>query len=91
MQLTPVDAGDVQEAGRQISFAGDKPARLTIVGDKPLDPSFQTNAEMALAFDYRLDTMASAPVVLAMGEGKLNATPQARRAAGPVARRQDRR
>jgi len=77
VQIVPVDAGNVQEAGRQITFAGDKPARVTIVGDKPLDLSFQTNADMALAFEYRLDAMASAPVVLAMGEGKLNATPQA--------------
>jgi beta-glucosidase len=77
VQLTPVDAGNVQEAGRQIAFAGDTPARLAIVGDKPLDLSFQTNAEMVLAFDYRLDAPATQPVVLAMGAGRLDVTPPA--------------
>jgi len=77
VQIAPVDAGGIQEGGRQVTFAGDKPAKLTIVGEKPLDLSFQTNAEMSLAFEYRLDTGASQRVVLAMGEGKLDVTPPA--------------
>lgn len=77
VQIAPVDAGGVQEAGRQITFAGDVPASLSIVGDKPLDLSFQTNAEMALSFDYRVDAPASAPVTLAMGAGRLDVTPPA--------------
>ena len=77
VQIAPVDAGGVQEAGRQITFAGEKMGRLTIVGEKPLDLSFQTNAEMALSFEYRLDAPASRPVVLAMGAGRLDVTPPA--------------
>jgi beta-glucosidase len=77
VQLVPVDAGNIQEAGRQVTFAGDKLGRATIVGEKPLDLSFQTNADMALSFEYRLDAPATKPVVLAMGAGRLDVTPQA--------------
>ena len=75
VQIAPVDAGNIQEAGRQITFAGDKMGRVTIVGEKPLDLTFQTNADMALSFEYRLDTAATKPVILAMGAGKLDVTP----------------
>jgi len=75
VQLAPVDAGGVQEAGRQVTFSGDKPGKLSIVGDKPLDLSFQTNADMALSFDYRLDAAAAKPVTLAIGAGRLDVTP----------------
>jgi beta-glucosidase len=77
VQIAPVDAGNVQEAGRQVTFAGDKPGKLSIVGDKPLDLSFQTNADMALSFAYRLDTAATGRVSLAMGAGRLDVTPPA--------------
>lgn len=77
VQIAPVDAGNVQEAGRQITFAGDKPGKLSIVGDKPLDLSFQTNADMALSFSYRLDAAATGRVSLAMGAGRLDVTPPA--------------
>ncbi len=75
VQLAPVDAGGVQEAGRQVTFSGDKPGKLSIVGERPLDLSFQTNADMALSFDYRLDAGASKPVTLAIGAGRLDVTP----------------
>ncbi|MCY1646821.1 exo 1,3/1,4-beta-D-glucan glucohydrolase [Caulobacter sp. SL161] len=77
VRIAPVDAGNVQEAGRQITFAGDTPATLSIVGDKPMDLSFQTNADMALSFSYRLDAQAAGRVTLAMGEGRLDVTPPA--------------
>ncbi len=77
VQIAPVDAGNVQEAGRRITFAGEKLGRLTLVGDKPLDLSGHTYADMALAFEYRLDAAASGPVYLSMGAGKLDVTPPA--------------
>jgi beta-glucosidase len=77
VQIAPVDAGNVQEAGRQITFAGDKAGKLSIVGDKSLDLSFQTNADMALSFAYRLDAAATGRVTLAMGAGRLDVTPPA--------------
>ena len=44
---------------------------------KPLDLSFQTNADMALSFAYRLDAAATGRVSLAMGAGRLDVTPPA--------------
>jgi beta-glucosidase len=72
VQIQPVDAGGVQEAGRQIVFAGGVPASAALVGDKPIDLSFQTNAEMGLLIDYRVDAKPSAPVALSIGVGKLD-------------------
>lgn len=74
-QIRPVDAGGVQEAGRQIVFSGAVPASAALVGDKPIDLSFQTNAEMGLLIDYRVDAKPSAPVVLSIGAGKLDVSP----------------
>jgi len=74
-QIRPVDAGNVQEAGRQIVFSGDRTATAALVGDKPIDLSFQTNADIALLVDYRLDARPSGPVALAIGAGKLDVTP----------------
>jgi beta-glucosidase len=82
VQIQPVDAGGVQEAGRQIVFAGGVAASAALVGDKPIDLSFQTNAEMGLLIDYRVDAKPSAPVSLSIGAGKLDVSPVL--AAAPV-------
>ena len=74
VQVRPVDAGNVQEAGRQITFSGDVPATAAISGDQA-DLTFQTNAEMSLLIDYRLDVKPTGPVTLAIGWGKLDVTP----------------
>lgn len=75
VQIRPVDAGGVQEAGRQIVFSGATPATAALVGEKDIDLSFQTNAEMGLLIDYRLDAKPSAPVTLSAGAGKLDVSP----------------
>ncbi|MDB5455308.1 MAG: 1,4-beta-D-glucan glucohydrolase [Caulobacter sp.] len=72
--VTPVDAGGVQEAGRRLTFRGEGPATVALVGDKPLNLSFQTNADLALVVDYRVDAKPSAPVTLALGDGRVDAT-----------------
>ncbi|KRA59644.1 1,4-beta-D-glucan glucohydrolase [Caulobacter sp. Root655] len=82
VQVRPVDAGGVQEAGRQVTFSGDVPATVALAADKPLDLSFQTNADIALLVDYRLDARPAAPVALSIGAGKLDVTPVL--AASPV-------
>ena len=81
-QMRPVDAGGVQEAGRQIIFSGDKPVTAALVADKPIDLTFQANADIALLVDYRLDVKPTAPVALSIGAGKLDVTPML--AASPV-------
>jgi beta-glucosidase len=75
VQIRPVDAGNVQEAGRQLIFSGDKPATVSLAADKAFDLSFQTNAEIDLLIDYRVDAKPTAPVTLAIGAGKLDVTP----------------
>jgi beta-glucosidase len=82
VQMRPVDAGNVQEAGRQITFSGDVPATAALAADKTFDLSFQTNADIALLVDYRLDAKPTAPVALSIGAGKLDVTPVL--AASPV-------
>ncbi|MGR4864557.1 glycoside hydrolase family 3 protein [Caulobacter sp. LARHSG274] len=82
VQMRPVDAGNVQEAGRQITFSGDTPATAALAADRPFDLSFQANADIALLVDYRLDAKPTAPVSLAIGGGKLDVTPVL--AAAPV-------
>ncbi|WP_425997542.1 glycoside hydrolase family 3 protein [Caulobacter sp. DWR1-3-2b1] len=82
VQISPVDAGGVQEAGRQIVFAGGAPATAALAGDGAIDLTFQTNAEMGLQVDYRVDAAASAPVSLSIGWGKLDISPVL--AAAPV-------
>ena len=82
VQIQPVDAGGVQEAGRRITFSGDTLATAALVADKPIDLTFQTNAEIALLVDYRLDAKPAAPVSLSIGAGKLDVTPVL--AAAPV-------
>jgi len=75
VQVRPVDAGNVQEAGRQLIFSGDKTATVSLAADQAFDLSFQTNADIALLVDYRLDTKPTGPVTLAIGGGKLDVTP----------------
>jgi beta-glucosidase len=75
VQVRPVDAGNVQEAGRQLIFSGDKPATVALAADQTFDLSFQTNADIALLIDYRLDAKPTGPVTLAVGWGKLDVTP----------------
>jgi beta-glucosidase len=75
VQIRPVDAGNVQEAGRQLVFSGDKPATVALAADQAFDLSFQTNAEMNLLVEYRVDAKPTGPVTLANGWGKLDLTP----------------
>ena len=83
VQIRPVDAGGVQEAGRRIVFAGGAPATAALAGDGTIDLSFQTNADIALLVDYRVDAKPTAPVSLSIGWGKLDVSPVL--AAAPVA------
>jgi beta-glucosidase len=61
-----VDAGGIQEAGRSFVWGGTQPASLAISGT-PIDLSRQTNAQLVLRLEYRVDARPEAPVRLAMG------------------------
>jgi beta-glucosidase len=75
VQARPVDAGNVQEAGRQLTFSGDTAATAALAADRAFDLSFQANADIDLLIDYRVDAKPTAPVALSIGAGKLDVTP----------------
>jgi beta-glucosidase len=70
----PIDAGGVQEAGRQLAFAGEGEAFAAFSGP-PTDFAFETNADMSLLVQYRVDEPASARVRLAFGGAGVDVTP----------------
>ncbi|HET6969745.1 MAG TPA: glycoside hydrolase family 3 C-terminal domain-containing protein, partial [Phenylobacterium sp.] len=72
--VRPVDAGGVQEAGRQLVFAGGGEAAAAFTGP-PTDFAFEANADMSLLVRYRLDEPPSGRVRLAFGGAGLDVTP----------------
>jgi beta-glucosidase len=58
-----------QEDARALHFSGDGPALVGIAGGSPVDLSRQTNGQLSLGFDYRVDEPPSAPVTITMGCG----------------------
>jgi len=66
LSLRAVDAGGVQEAGRELRWSGQGSATLAIAGP-PVDLRRQANAELSLLIEYRLDEAPSAPLQLLMG------------------------
>jgi beta-glucosidase len=72
--VRPVDAGGVQEAGRQLAFSGRGEASAGFSGPAA-DFGFETNADMSLLVRYRVDGPPAAPVRLAFGGASLDVTP----------------
>jgi beta-glucosidase len=70
----PVDASGVQEAGRQLAFAGSPQASAAFAGP-PTDFAFEANADMSLDVRYRVDAAPESPVLLAFGGAGLDITP----------------
>jgi beta-glucosidase len=66
--VTPVDKAR-QEDARALHFNGDGPALAGLAGASPVDLSRQTNGQLSLAFDYRVDQTPSARVSVTMGCG----------------------
>ncbi|MET0496701.1 MAG: glycoside hydrolase family 3 N-terminal domain-containing protein [Steroidobacteraceae bacterium] len=62
-----VDAAGVQEAGRQLVWNGSGTASLVVVGGaSTIDLRRQTNADLSLLMNYRVDEKPTAPVHLAL-------------------------
>jgi beta-glucosidase len=64
----------VQEAGRQLAFAGSNQASAAFAGP-PTDFAFEANADMSLDVRYRVDAAPESPVLLAFGGAGLDITP----------------
>ncbi|CAN5149323.1 exo 1,3/1,4-beta-D-glucan glucohydrolase [soil metagenome] len=82
VSVRPVD-DLAQESGQQFIFTGSGQADAQIWGP-PVDLSRQANGEMALSFRYRVDAAPQGPVILSIGQGKVDLTDLLR--AAPVAR-----
>lgn len=64
-----VDAGGVQEAGRQFVWNGNARGSVALIGAAPVDLVRQANADLSLLIEYRVDEKPSAPVQIAMSCG----------------------
>jgi beta-glucosidase len=72
VQIRPVDAGGVQEAGRQFIYLGRRPAAVSIEADRPINLGQQTAGGYGLRFGYRLDAKPTGPVSLSIASAKLD-------------------
>ncbi|HEX4585093.1 MAG TPA: exo 1,3/1,4-beta-D-glucan glucohydrolase [Burkholderiaceae bacterium] len=68
VSVRAVDAGGVQEGGRQLTWSGRGPGEVAIAGP-PLDMRMLSNGEASLQLDFRLDEKPSALTHLAIGCG----------------------
>ena len=64
--IAPVDAGGVQEGGRQVTWSGQGAAEILLTG-MSLDLLRQANADMSLQIDYRVDEAPAGGVSLQLG------------------------
>jgi beta-glucosidase len=69
-----VDAGGVQEAGRQLVFAGEGSAHAAFEGPAT-DFAFEANADMSLLVQYRVEGPSTGQVSLSFGGADLDVTP----------------
>jgi beta-glucosidase len=65
-----VDAGSIQEGGRQLIWNGAGEGTAALVGAGPIDLARQTNADLLLQIEYRVDEKPTAPVQLAITCGQ---------------------
>jgi beta-glucosidase len=68
LTLTAVDKAR-QEDSRRLRWSGTGQSTAEISGAAPIDLTRQTNGQMALSFDYRVEQAPSAAVTLGMGCG----------------------
>jgi beta-glucosidase len=68
LTLSPIDKVK-QEDARQLRWSGTGQASVEITGAAPINLTRQTNAQIALGFDYRVQQPPSAAVSLGMGCG----------------------
>lgn len=69
VSIQAVDAGGVQEAGRQFKWTGKAPGRVALSSASSIDLVRQVNGDLSLQIDYRVDEEPAAPVQLAVACG----------------------
>lgn len=65
LQVTAIDRSARQDA-RLAKWFGKAPATLALQGETPIDLQREANGQLSLAFDYRVDAPATAPVTLSI-------------------------
>ena len=74
VSMHPVDAGGIQEGGRQLTWSGKGEGLAALTGPS-IDLTRQANGDVALEVDYRVDRAPTTPVSLGVGRGGLDLTP----------------
>lgn len=69
VSMQVVDAGGVQEAGRQFVWNGKAQGSVALVGTAPVDLVRQANGDLSLQIEYRVDERPAASVQLAVSCG----------------------
>jgi beta-glucosidase len=69
LRVTAIDRA-AQEDARLASWSGSAPATLTIESATPVDLQRETNGEVSLTFDYRVDAAPAGSVALAVECGE---------------------
>ncbi|HEV8330006.1 MAG TPA: exo 1,3/1,4-beta-D-glucan glucohydrolase [Steroidobacteraceae bacterium] len=69
VSMRSVDAGGVQEAGRQFTWNGTGEGAAVVVGAMPINLVRQTNADLLLEMEYRVDEKPASRVQLTMSCG----------------------
>lgn len=69
VSMQVVDAGGVQEAGRQFVWNGKARGSVALIGAAPVDLVRQANADLSLSIEYRVDEKPTAPVQIAISCG----------------------
>ncbi|MBB6094862.1 beta-glucosidase [Povalibacter uvarum] len=66
LSVRNVDAGGVQEAGRQFVWSGTGKGSVALRGTAPIDVARQSNADLAVLVEYRVDARPTSSVQLAL-------------------------
>jgi beta-glucosidase len=69
LSMRALDGKDAASAGRQLTWSGRSEASAVLAGSVPVNLLRQSNTEMSLSIEYRVDQAPTAPVVLAIGCG----------------------
>lgn len=76
---TPVDSATAQEGAVRLTWKGAGTAKIT---GPAMMLERETNADLNLQISYRIDTPATAPAFLSLGDGRLNVTEATDRSPG---------
>ncbi|HSN67773.1 MAG TPA: glycoside hydrolase family 3 N-terminal domain-containing protein [Thermoanaerobaculia bacterium] len=75
-KVVRIEALPAGERGRRVTFSGARPGEVIIRADEAVDLTRESNGNLALSMNVRLDAVPVGNVILAMNGGALDVTPQ---------------